>query len=68
MMVGTPALSRPYELWMQLNALRSDIFKNEKDFQDRYCRTTTEMVNGRRSQNKTNLNELHTILSNTVMV
>ena len=35
---GTPALSRPYELFTQLNALNSDVWPDDKAFFDRYCK------------------------------
>jgi SWI/SNF-related matrix-associated actin-dependent regulator of chromatin subfamily A-like protein 1 len=36
---GTPALSRPMELFTQLNALNKKAWPDEKEFGKRYCRT-----------------------------
>ena len=35
---GTPALSRPFELFTQLNALNSNVWPESKDFFIRYCK------------------------------
>ena len=39
MISGTPALSRPIELFTQLNALDKSSWPDERDFGKRYCRS-----------------------------
>jgi SWI/SNF-related matrix-associated actin-dependent regulator of chromatin subfamily A-like protein 1 len=34
---GTPALSRPYELFTQLHSLSKDVWRDERAFHERYC-------------------------------
>ena len=36
-LTGTPALSRPIELYAQLEALRPNVFLHEMEFAKRYC-------------------------------
>eukprot|EP00624_Nannochloropsis_granulata_P006155 evm.model.NODE_44685_length_7799_cov_24.510193.1 len=73
---GTPALSRPRELWTQLNVLNGKAWRDQSSFIDRYC--TGGKVGGRttgakkkwqgRGQGAANLRELHEMLKATVMV
>jgi SWI/SNF-related matrix-associated actin-dependent regulator 1 of chromatin subfamily A len=37
MITGTPALSRPLELFTILTVLRPEVFSHFKDFGNRYC-------------------------------
>jgi hypothetical protein len=64
---GTPALSRPIELFSQLHLLRADLWPDRKAFGQRYCRS------GGRGWSKeyagcSNSAELHALLNSTVMV
>jgi hypothetical protein len=64
---GTPALSRPIELFSQLHLLRADLWPDRKAFGQRYCRS------GGRGWNKeyvgcSNSAELHALLLSTIMV
>jgi hypothetical protein len=72
MISGTPALSRPAELWTQLNALQPGLFGNNSRFFARYCDPQTVAVGGGRTvtQNKgaTCMMELNIVLKKAVMV
>ncbi len=67
MLTGTPALSRPIELYTQINALQPRLFSTIYAFGKRYCR-------GRRGhwgwefKGAENLQELHFILKKYIMV
>ena len=64
---GTPALSRPVELFTQLNALAPDRFRSLAAFGKRYC-------NGHQGRfgwdfsGSSNLGELHGIMASSVMI
>lgn len=63
---GTPALSRPKELWNQINAL-STLFSNFFEFGIRYCGGKQGNF-GWDFTGATNLDELHLLLRHTVMI
>ena len=75
---GTPALSRPIELYTQLHALMPRMWQNEKDFSKRYCKPTKEKTaNGTAAERKrygaekkgaSHTQELHIVLSNSIMI
>lgn len=62
-LTGTPALSRPIELYTQLEALRPNVFTKFNEFAQRYC-------SGSRFgwQGCTNADELFGVISRLVMV
>ncbi|KAM5568487.1 hypothetical protein ABKV19_016181 [Rosa sericea] len=61
---GTPALSRPIELFTQLEALYPDVYKNVHDYGKRYCKGGTFGM----YQGASNHEELHNLLKATVMI
>jgi SWI/SNF-related matrix-associated actin-dependent regulator of chromatin subfamily A-like protein 1 len=64
---GTPALSRPAELWPQLDALDSAIFPSFRKFGVRYC--AGRQIDGMWDYSgSSNLQELHAVLRETVMI
>lgn len=72
---GTPALSRPRELWTQLNVLNGRAWSDMSSFIRRYCtggRGRKTSGPGKkwqgRGQGAANLRELHEMLKATVMV
>jgi len=67
---ATPALSRPVELYSQLNLLRKDIFSDFKKFSDRYCpMKEIKYGNSKRiTYGECNLDELRCILQSTCMI
>ena len=75
---GTPALSRPIELFTQLNALNKDFWTSEKDFFNRYCKKNSNTKSNKKSKNKTvtlgsnvganHTQELHLLLKSTIMI
>lgn len=67
LMSGTPALSRPSELFTQIFLLRRDIFHNFHEFGVRYCAAKKEHF-GWNYDGSSNLEELHTILEATCMI
>jgi len=60
---GTPALSRPSELFQQLAALRPQVYSRFKDFADRYCEVGRFGFSGCK-----NADELHAALTSQLMV
>ena len=67
---GTPALSRPEEVFTQLDALRPDIFAGKKGFHafaHRYC-NAHKGAWGLDTSGASHLTELHCLLSETVMI
>ena len=79
MISGTPALSRPMELFTQLNALNAKSWPDEKEFGRRYCRTeavSTLSPNGvaqseasnSEFKGASNTQELHVLLTSTLMI
>lgn len=66
---GTPALSRPKELWTQLNVVDQNSWDDQESFLERYC-TGGGGSRGFKGKGKgaANLRELHELLKATVMV
>ena len=64
---GTPLLSRPSELWTTLKLIRPDIFKSKLLFTIRYCNRKWT-YRGWDISGATHLDELHKILSTTMMI
>ncbi len=67
LMSGTPALSRPAELFTQLSILRPDIFRSFHDFGVRYCEGKKSHF-GWQYEGASNLQELHIILETLCMI
>ncbi|OAY73533.1 putative SMARCAL1-like protein [Ananas comosus] len=61
---GTPALSRPIELFKQLEALYPDVYKNVHEYGNRYCRGGVFGC----YQGASNHEELHNLMRATVMI
>uniref|UniRef100_A0A1D1Y6V2 Zinc finger Ran-binding domain-containing protein 3 n=2 Tax=Anthurium amnicola TaxID=1678845 RepID=A0A1D1Y6V2_9ARAE len=61
---GTPALSRPIELFKQLQALYPDVYKNVHEYGNRYCRGGVFGL----YQGASNHEELHNLMKATVMI
>ncbi|RDY14160.1 SWI/SNF-related matrix-associated actin-dependent regulator of chromatin subfamily A-like protein 1, partial [Mucuna pruriens] len=61
---GTPALSRPIELFKQLEALYPDVYRNVHDYGNRYCKGGVFGV----YQGASNHEELHNLMKATVMI
>ncbi|XP_057476125.1 uncharacterized protein LOC130764093 isoform X2 [Actinidia eriantha] len=61
---GTPALSRPIELFKQLEALYPDVYKNVHEYGKRYCKGGIFGV----YQGASNHEELHHLMKTTVMI
>ena len=70
LLTGTPALSRPMEVFWQLHALDPLHWKDDKEFHKRYCAHSPKMKRKRtlRSGGASHLEELHTLLNATVML
>jgi SWI/SNF-related matrix-associated actin-dependent regulator 1 of chromatin subfamily A len=64
---GTPVLARPSELYTQLASVRPDIFYSFKVFANRYCDPKPQ-YNIIDYTGASHIKELHTLLSNTVMI
>lgn len=66
---GTPALSRPIELYPQLACLKPDLFTSFSAFGDRYCDPRpARFSRGMEYKGSSYLTELHWILDKTVLV
>ncbi|XP_047065554.1 SWI/SNF-related matrix-associated actin-dependent regulator of chromatin subfamily A-like protein 1 [Lolium rigidum] len=61
---GTPALSRPIELYTQLQALYPNVYKNVNEYGSRYCQGGFFGV----YQGASNHEELHNLMKATVMI
>ncbi|KAH6768205.1 chromatin remodeling factor18 [Perilla frutescens var. frutescens] len=61
---GTPALSRPIELFKQLEALYPDVYKNVHDYGNRYCKGGIFGL----YQGASNHEELHNLMKATLMI
>ncbi|XP_072979567.1 uncharacterized protein [Typha angustifolia] len=61
---GTPALSRPIELFKQLEALYPDVYKNVHEYGNRYCKGGIFGL----YQGASNHEELHNLMKATVMI
>jgi len=68
LLTGTPALSRPAELFTQLHGLAPSIFSDWKEFAYRYCGARSTPWKALDTSGATNLSELHRILTQTVMI
>uniref|UniRef100_A0A5F9CQJ7 Zinc finger RANBP2-type containing 3 n=1 Tax=Oryctolagus cuniculus TaxID=9986 RepID=A0A5F9CQJ7_RABIT len=70
LLTGTPALGRPEELFMQIEALFPQKFGTWTDYAKRYCNAHVRYF-GKRSQwdcrGASNLNELHQLLSDIMI-
>ena len=64
---GTPALSRPIELFSQLHALEEKKWPNVKEFASRYCHGGRRGFHGE-YKGASNTGELHVVLSATCMI
>jgi SWI/SNF-related matrix-associated actin-dependent regulator 1 of chromatin subfamily A len=67
LLTGTPLLARPNEIYNLLKILRPDIFRNFKDFGNRYCCPKENMF-GVDFTGNSNMKELHLILEKGLMV
>ena len=67
MLSGTPALSRPIELYTQLNAINSKLFSNNSEFGFRYCAGVRDRF-GVNFKGSSNEKELGIILESTIML
>lgn len=65
--IGTPALSRPAELFCQLNLLDSKFFGGFREYSKRYC-AGKESAFGWDSSGSSNLDELNIILRRKFMI
>ncbi|XP_026445467.1 SWI/SNF-related matrix-associated actin-dependent regulator of chromatin subfamily A-like protein 1 [Papaver somniferum] len=61
---GTPALSRPIELFKQLEALHPDVYKNVREYGDRYCKGGFFGL----YQGASNHDERHNMIKATTMI
>ncbi|CAA7048141.1 unnamed protein product [Microthlaspi erraticum] len=61
---GTPALSRPIELYKQLEALYPDVYRNVHEYGSRYCKGGFFGT----YQGASNHDELHNLMKATVMI
>lgn len=64
---GTPALSRPVELFPQINAIAPILFPRYQEFVTRYCAARMGRF-GYDVSGASNLEELHTLLRGTLLV
>ncbi|KAH7546640.1 hypothetical protein FEM48_Zijuj01G0222900 [Ziziphus jujuba var. spinosa] len=61
---GTPALSRPIELFKQLEALYPDVFRSVHEYGNRYCKGGVFGI----YQGASNHEELHNLMKATLMI
>ncbi|XP_077217696.1 chromatin remodeling factor18 [Tasmannia lanceolata] len=64
LLTGTPALSRPIELFKQLEALYPDVYRNVHEYGNRYCKGGIFGL----YQGASNHEELHNLIKATVMI
>lgn len=64
---GTPALSRPVELFPQINAISPILFPRYQDFVERYCAAHVGRF-GYDVSGASNLDELHTLLRGSLLI
>lgn len=64
---GTPALSRPVELFPQINAISPTLFPKYQDFVRRYCNAHMGRF-GLDVSGASNLDELHTLLRGSLLI
>ncbi|KAL6076217.1 SWI/SNF-related matrix-associated actin-dependent regulator of chromatin subfamily A-like protein 1 [Balamuthia mandrillaris] len=67
LLTGTPALSRPKELFSQLTAVDPNVFSSFPEFGVRYCNGFQDRF-GWNFDGASNLQELHVLLEETVMI
>ena len=67
LLTGTPALSRPVELFTQVSCLQPKMFTSKKAFEDRFCARKQGRY-GVDASGASNLRELNLVLSHTMMV
>ena len=67
LMSGTPALSRPSELFSQIQAINPTLFNNFHEFGIRYC-DGKETKFGMDYSGYSNMNELRTLLEQKLLV
>ena len=66
---GTPSMSRPIELWTQLNMIDPHLFPRRDTFGERYCGPKYNQHSKQiEYRGKSNIEELSLLLRNTVMV
>ncbi|KAI1733188.1 hepA-related protein (HARP) domain-containing protein [Ditylenchus destructor] len=67
---GTPALSRPIELFSQIRIIDPNLFTNIKQFGERYCDAKPCRFKGKfiEYRGATNMDELSAVLQQTIMV
>ncbi|CAK59159.1 unnamed protein product (macronuclear) [Paramecium tetraurelia] len=69
LLTGTPALSKPRDLFNLLNIIRPDIFGSFKEFGYRYCDPKlSRYTKGIDFDGASNLKELHFLLTNYIMI
>lgn len=69
MLTGTPALSKPKDIFNILNIIRPDVFCNFKEFGFRYCDPRlSKFGSGFDFNGAAHLKELHFILKNFIMI
>ena len=69
LLTGTPALSKPRDLFNLLNIIRPDIFGSFKEFGYRYCDPKlSRFTKGIDFDGASNLKELHFLLTNYIMI
>ncbi|KAI0560478.1 Helicase [Gracilaria domingensis] len=64
---GTPALSRPVELFSQVNAIAPDLFPDYQEYVQRYCNAHYGFF-GYDVSGASNLQELNTLLRGSILV
>jgi len=67
LLTGTPAMSRPSDLYPQLSALAPKLFGTWTNFTERYC-AARRAAYGWDTSGSSNLEELHTLLCDTVLI
>ena len=65
---GTPALSRPIELFPQIQIINPKLFPKRHDFALRYCEAHKNYFGGWDMKGSSNLTELQAILENIIMI
>lgn len=67
LLTGTPSLSRPSEIFTQVNLLRRDVFSNFHNFGERYCEAKRNRF-GWSYDGAANLDELNVVLETLCMI
>lgn len=67
LLTGTPAMSRPSDLYSQLSVLAPNLFRSWTNFTERYC-AAHKTAYGWDTSGSSNLSELHTLLCDTVLI